>query len=929
MNQSPLVGRQELLQGLIQVLAQGWNYHGSVVFIEGTAGIGKSTLLKMLQEEAAQLPELERATFVYGSCYESTGSQNAYQPFIDIFETLTRTNVKQKNVGTLTLNIIKETAPDWLQVIPVVGAALGAGVKSATIAGQWFLGATDDIEKNQSKSLIAQYINTITKVTSRQNFLVLVIEDAHWIDEASCQLLTRLANKIVDKPLVVFVTYRSAYLDFQHPLKKSQRELVAKNLAHTIQLAGLTDKQIQNYIVKRFGSPLHEKLAAWLEHLCKGNPLFVTQYLSLLEQENIIQRGHDSYLLDGGIRYVGDTWRVTGMLSSISIPDTLEAVLEQRTERLAEEDREILQLGSVQGDSFMSLLLAELLAKKELELLARLRQIVERQRIISIYAGEEWLNKRSEFYMFEHHLMQQAFYNKLSPRERTLNHFNVAQFLERLFNEQKNPPRRLMLEIAHHYSLGEEAFLGAYYYFLAAQSCFSVGAFVETLDLCKTVLDLLKQLDNHDKMLVEVILLLLTVSENRMQGKPELQGELRLNDLALEAEAAAQRIGDLALLAQIQFFRGKVVLVSESLTHGVQIMREALKTAQESHDQLSRFVIMSGLGHHMVGENLSEGMKLLYQAHDLYTQIQVSQTVPQTTAFNRHLHRLQGWIGVGEFDRGKYDEAEKWLKESVAGLKKMGMRYELAKMYTFLVQVHIATGLFEEAELVLKEAIDLLKEEEEANSYRGYSLALLGKLYIEWDRPNYSVGPLLSGWQETQATWNLDLISLVRNYYAELLMHPDNQTHDFVMAKQLLQETLEETKVTGFHRSAIAALSLLSRLELQQGLIESALDYSTQAINYLQRVGIMPALRTEEVLFDHYQTLQAVGREQEAIHYLKQADDIVLHKSETIQDIGHRRAFLERVPISRNIRAAVANIQAQAPDGTSTTEKDETLTKEA
>src|SRR5205085_4648081 len=139
-------------------------------FIEGVAGIGKTVLLKMLQEEVTHFPELAKTTFIYSSCYENTGSQNAYQPFIDILETLAQPGAKQKRAATLTLNILKETAPDWLQIIPVVGAALGASVKSATIAGQWFLDSHDDTRVNQSKSLVTQYANILIKVASQQNF---------------------------------------------------------------------------------------------------------------------------------------------------------------------------------------------------------------------------------------------------------------------------------------------------------------------------------------------------------------------------------------------------------------------------------------------------------------------------------------------------------------------------------------------------------------------------------------------------------------------------------------------------------------------------------------------------------------------------------------------------------------------------------------
>jgi len=238
-------------------------------------------------------------------------------------------------------------------------------------------------------------------------------------------------------------------------------------------------------------------------------------------------------------------------------------------------------------------------------------------------------------------------------------------------------------------------------------------------------------------------------------------------------------------------------------------------------------------------------------------------------------------------------------------------------MLNYLGQLYTGIGRFEEAEKVFQEAIDVYKKEEDANAWRGYNLALLGKLYMEWGRIDDAVKPLLKGWEETQSTWNTDLVPLVRNYYAELLMHPANKARNLETAKQLLNTTWEETQISGYHRSAIAALSLQSSLALMQNSIDTAVDYSTQAVEYLQRVGgTMPALRTEEVLFQHFQALQANKREQEALDYLAQAHTIVQQKAATIQNPDHQRAFMERVPVSKAILAAFKNASTREPQDT-------------
>jgi predicted ATPase len=614
MKQDPWVGRSEEIQKLMKILVQGWNSHGNVVFIAGTAGMGKTTLLDMMRQEARGIPELAQTTFAIGVCDQIVGPRNAFQPFVQTLEDLAKKDEQRKSVSNLLVTILKETAPDWLQMIPTFGPALAAGAKTATITTQWMLDRNDSKSMNQANSLAGQYTNTLVKMASNRSFLTLMIEDAHWIDDASCQLLFYLAQKISVQRLVVLVTYRPDYVDVGHPLHKVQAEMRGRGLAQLIELKGLAKEQIDIYVRSRFGNPLHPLLANWLENLCNGNPFFLTQYISLLEEKKIIRSEAGNYLLDGDISRSSEGWQAGGGLANTSVPQRVEEVLKQRIERLLEEERKLLQLGSVQGDYFMSAVLAQELAKDEFDVLDQLNQLVEKYAIISLYEGSPWLQKLSESYSFEHHLIQQAFYNKLSPRQRQLMHRKTAEILDSLWKQPKNRARGLTIEVAHHYSQGDKPLLAAQYYFLAAQSSFSTGAFVETIELCKKTLENLKQVDGQDRIQAEAIQLLLMASETRWRGKPELQGDLQLRELAQQAENAAARTADLALLAQTQYLRSLIVLATEGRARCIDILKEALHTAQQQGDQLNVFVITAELGHQLRGDNQAQGLAMLYEA---------------------------------------------------------------------------------------------------------------------------------------------------------------------------------------------------------------------------------------------------------------------------------------------------------------------------
>ena len=164
-----------------------------------------------------------------------------------------------------------------------------------------------------------------------------------------------------------------------------------------------------------------------------------------------------------------------------------------------------------------------------------------------------------------------------------------------------------------------------------------------------------------------------------------------------------------------------------------------------------------------------------------------------------------------------------WLQESIRGLKEQKRIEELSWSLNFLSQVYTAIGLFEDAGRVPQEAISLQKDENLLA--RGYNLAFLGKLYLEWGRISDSEKPLLDGWEETQRVWMVAIVPLVRTYYAELLMHPNYKGRDLSKAERQLRITVDEAETTKFMRNKIIALWLLGRLALMEQDINSAIKH--------------------------------------------------------------------------------------------------------
>jgi tetratricopeptide (TPR) repeat protein len=437
------------------------------------------------------------------------------------------------------------------------------------------------------------------------------------------------------------------------------------------------------------------------------------------------------------------------------------------------------------------------------------------------------------------------------------------------------------------------------------------GAYASAVAECLLVLDGLRSAplaEESDRLRVSVIDLLLDASALWWQGRPDRDQRLPIRALLREAEDAARRVGDVRLLARVKYRHGQSLVITDGLDAAIAELENAVALARQAGNVYDEILALTELGHHSVGKNLPQGLTMLREAHALFERHTSSlRDGPDAAMADVHRHRLQGLIGVVEFDRGQFDEAERWLRRSMDGLQRLNATPLIVLMANFLGQMLIAAGRFEDAEEVLQAAIRRLRDEREANSYQGYNLALLGKLYLEWDRIADAEAPMLEGWRQTQEARPAAILPLVRNYYSELLMHPRYRHHDPQAAELLLAETVKECAHTGFQRSAIAALSLAARLALAQGEVAGAVELSGRAVAHLEKVGTMPSLRTEEVYLVQYEVLTAASDQAQARQWLERAAEVLTEKAASIGDPDRAAMFLERVPTSRAIVAAWAS----------------------
>lgn len=895
------LARDRQLDDLIQTLGRAVNGHGGIVFLEGETGSGKSFLLEALVDEVEERRELEEMELLNVSCSE-LGAHDPLQPFGEILRKLTerdRRRTKAKRIA----EIVKEVAPPLLEVIPVLGKASSLVVRAGSTVAINALGGDTRAEHAQRAPDIAE---TLLGIAQKANPLALVIDDAHWIDADSCEVIRRLARSIERAPLVIVLSFDPDYVGKDHPLARTKA--AAPLVVRTMHLGALSAEEIGALVQQRFGSELDPSLAEWLHDVCEGNLTFVALYLAALEEQGAIRRDGDRYVLSGAIAGARGDWRLSGELAALPTPETIRDVLRPRLAPLDEDELELLVAGSVQGQRFLSSVLVSVLKAEEKDVLDRLHKIREARRLISFDPGEDWWSARSAGCRFDPRLLRDLLYERFeeSQYERETEHRAVAQALEALLEGEERPPRSALLEIAAHYSQANEPLAATRLLLQAAESTYREGAFRETAALTAQALELLGAASDgqrDDRLFAEAVALHLVASEDRWRLGEQEEAGRRLG-LAVEAEEAAMRVGDPRVQSSVRYAKGLLLCAFDRLPAGIAELQGARELARQAGDPVGEFTVLVDLGHALDSQDLRAGRDILREADKLLASGALDPLVDERTrALSRA--RLDSAIGVAEFDLGNYGEALRLLPSSLEQLRRVRVVEEGAWTLSFLAQLYTAVGQFEAAEKAIEEGLGLFADEAGVVGVRGYLRSLLGRLYVEWEpqRLDDAAQPLVDGRGETADAGHRGVSGLVDGYYAAYLLSFGDEARARE-ADELLARSIEGSDEGGWHRSAVASRALRARAALALGRTDDARALSTEAVELLEaQGGHVPAVRTEEILFTHGRVLDAAGTP-EAASWYRRAAEVVNAKAETLDDPAHKQSFLTDVRLSREILAA-------------------------
>ena len=419
------VGRRDELAELEERLAAAIAGKGSVVFVTGERGVGKSMLVGefLRRVSSRDVP----VTLVAGRCVESQGPGDPFRPFQDA-------------VGRLLLTSAREPASELLRTYaPTVCLMFGTGLVPDPD------GAVQREAVGGTRERFVRESGDFMEAAARMFPTVMYLEDLHSADPASVDLLHHLGCRVARQRTLIIGTYRQADVDAANaPMKRCALDLVARGAGREISLGALSSDDVQEYLDARFSpNRFPPTLAGALHARTEGLALFVRSLVDLLRDQGEIVREEDGAVLTRPVEEL-DLEPTKGLLD----------LVRHHLELLPEEQREILQHASVSGREFLSAVVAHLVGAEEAEVEERLRHLSQVRRLIEA-RGEEELpdGTLATRYRFNHGLYQSVLYQDLVASRRVRIHRMVAERLQHHWGEEAH---RLASEIAEHCELGRD-----------------------------------------------------------------------------------------------------------------------------------------------------------------------------------------------------------------------------------------------------------------------------------------------------------------------------------------------------------------------------------------------------------------------------------------------------------------------------------------
>ncbi len=462
-----LYGRSAQLDLLSAIMAKVVGGQKGLVEIGGSAGVGKTALVEEMHTGVVE----SRGYFVTGR-YEKLAQETPYSGIIKAFQNLVRyllsdSKYRIQALKALLLDSLGPNGRVITDVIPEVELIIGAQP------------ALPELSPSESQNRFnLTFINFTRVFAKREHPLVIFLDDAHWMDAASTQLLTRLFEDAEIESLLVIVAHRRSVVDKQRPGTADFAPVAEQaDFEERLTIEPLTTADVRDLITETFRCPTAkaEQLAAIVHRKTNGNPFFVGQFVTRAHEENLLSLTRAS-----GWNWDNDS------IDKLDVTDNVVDLMAEKLSRLTPETLATLKICAVIGSRFELTMLSHLTGKTTPTLLSDLGEAIEEGLISSV----------DDHFEFRHDRVFDAAYSLVESDAREKLHLRIGRHLLDGFAAEELADRVFM--VVNHWGrclrlLDDTAERGrvASVHLLAGQRAKSSAAYAAALNYLKVGIDLL------------------------------------------------------------------------------------------------------------------------------------------------------------------------------------------------------------------------------------------------------------------------------------------------------------------------------------------------------------------------------------------------------------------------------------------------------
>jgi predicted ATPase len=581
------VGREVQRGHLLRAFARVKEGAGRIVALTGEPGIGKTSLVEDFLSELTAGGE--RPTIARGRCSETLAGSEAFLPILEILDGLLH-----RPDGRSLTTLIKTVAPTWYLQVATPSVDEGS------------LGELRETSPAASQERMKRELGALLQEISRARPVVLFIDDLHWADVSTVDILNYLAGRFADMRVLVITSYRQSEMALsKHPFLGVRDDLQMRGLFQEIPLGFLELRDVEQYLALQFpGHAFPKNFAAAIRTKTEGSPLFMADLVRYLRDT-------------GGIVEEGGTWVLAHSMPDVpgDLPASVRGMIARKIDRLEEQDRRLLLAASVQGSEFDSAILVEALqmdgaqVEDRLETLERVHVFLERGEEQEFPDGTLTLR-----YRFVHVLYQNVLFASLQPTRRVSLAKAIVRSLASHYGADTSAvaPRLAVL-----YETAREFASSAKFFFIAANRAVALFGFREALSLAERGLNGLRTLpDGAERQQLELGLQMirgLALRSVKGWASPELEATFaRARQLCQQLENPPELFPVLWNVTFFNMIRGDLAVVREQTP---TLMRQA----EQAHTPAYLMAVchVAGVTAEFTGDFV-ESNRLLDRARELH-----------------------------------------------------------------------------------------------------------------------------------------------------------------------------------------------------------------------------------------------------------------------------------------------------------------------